>query len=127
MSQHQYDPRYEPPAPILFLRLSPPEGAPSIGLPALVDTGADVSVVPEAVAQSLGLPIIGQLHIRGVGGQAQAANVHAATVECAGVTALCEVVGFGDEALLGRDLLNRWTMVLDGLHQVLELRGQADC
>jgi predicted aspartyl protease len=120
-SQHPYDPRYEPPAPVLPLRVSPPTGESAVGLVALLDTGADLSVIPEAVVRLLGLPFIAQLRIRGVGGLIRPASVYAAKVELNGFSTLCEVVGLGDEALIGRNLLNQWTLALNGPHQVLEL------
>jgi len=122
MSQHPYDPHYEPPAPVLPLRVSSPHGEPSVGLAALLDTGADLTVIPEAVIRSLGLPFIAQLRVRGVGGLVRPASVYAAKVELNGFSTLCEVVDLGEETLVGRNLLNQWTLVLHGPHHVLELR-----
>ncbi len=90
----------------------------------LVDTGADISVVPDAVARELRLPAVGQITVRGVGGSLRGARVCAAEVEAGGVRSLVEVVAMGEEALVGRDLLNRWTVTLHGPQHVMDLAAR---
>lgn len=83
-------------------------------IPALVDTGADCTLVPLAAARALRLPQVGFLWIEGIGAPARHSRVHAARVEFAGLRFLARVVAFGTEAILGRDLLNRTVTRLDG-------------
>lgn len=80
----------------------------------LVDTGADCSLVPISIVRQLGLPQIDVIALTGVGGTKQRATVHAASVELGELRVLARVVGFVDEAILGRDVLNRSVMTLDG-------------
>lgn len=87
----------------------------------LVDTGADCTLVPQATAHALGLPAIGAVWVKGLGGAVRRATVHAARVEFGGVRCLARVVGFGGEAILGRDLLNRAVALLDGPALTLSL------
>ncbi len=120
-TRHAYDATRHPPAPVLQARLGRPGQDPAVLLAFLVDTGADISVVPEVVARELRLPATSQISVRGVAGTLRSARVYAGEVETGGVRSLVEVVGIGDEALIGRDLLNRWTLTLHGPQRVLDI------
>jgi hypothetical protein len=115
-----YDVRRTPPAPVLPIRFGPPRTEPTTAVAALVDSGADITVLPEGVPDALGLPQIGELTVRGVGGTRRVA-VYAAEVEAAGWRRIVEVVAVGSEALLGRDVLNAWVVTLDGPRQALRV------
>jgi predicted aspartyl protease len=93
-------------------------------LAALVDTGADITVVPHAVVRHLRLPSINLIGVRGVGGGLQQAVVYAAEIETDWARFTVEVVGLGDEMLFGRDALNLWTLILEGPARVLEVVGR---
>jgi len=58
----------------------------------------------------------------GVGGQTRRAPVYAARVRLAGLSCLARVIAFDGEALIGRDLLNRVIVLLDGPHLALSVR-----
>lgn len=90
-------------------------------LSALVDTGADFTVVPRQAARSLRLPTVRKVQVFGVGGFRFPAVVSLAEVEIAGIRETTEVFVFGDEALVGRDLLNRWVATLQGPQQRLRV------
>ena len=90
-------------------------------LRALVDTGADCTLVPGEVARALRLPAVDEIWIEGVGGEARRAIVHAARVEFGHIRCLARVVAFGRDAILGRDLLNRTVARLDGPRLSLSL------
>ena len=104
----------DPPGPVVPLRLGPPGSEDTTLLRALVDTGADCTLVPLEVARALRLPVVDEVSIEGLGGEARRALVHAARAEFGGVSCLARVVAFGRESILGRDLLNRTTVCLDG-------------
>ena len=87
---------------------------------ALVDSGADITVLPEGLPQVLGLPQVSEVAVRGVAGTARV-PVYAAELEAAGTRRIVEVVAVGVEALLGRDVLNGWVVTLDGPARVLRL------
>lgn len=118
-----YDARHTPPAPVLPLRCGPPRTEPATAVAALVDSGADITVLPEGVADALDLPQIGELTVRGIGGTRRV-PVYAAEVEVTGWRRLVEVVAVGDEALLGRDVLNAWVVTLDGPRQALRVESR---
>ena len=121
MTKIPYSAEYEPPCPVLTLRLASPPGGAGVGLIAVVDTGADMTLVPEPVARILGLPVISQIRVAGVTGTAERADVFAAAIELAGTHLLVEVVAFGKETIVGRDLLNRFDLRLDGPGHLLDI------
>ena len=123
MTKIPYSAEYEPPCPVLTVRLASPPGGAGVGLVALVDTGADMTLVPEPVARILGLPVISQIRVTGVTGTAEGADVFAAAIELAGKNLLVEVVAFGEETIVGRDLLNRLVLRLHGPGKRLEVRA----
>ncbi len=120
-TQQAYDAQRTPPAPILPLRVGVPRGEATVAVVALVDSGADMTVLPQAVVRQIGLPAIGEITVRGVGGASRRVPLYAAQVEAPGVSRVIEVTGLGQEALLGRDLLNGWVVTLDGPRQILRV------
>src|SRR3972149_1330967 len=83
---HAYAARKPPPAPVLPVRLGAPGVEPTVFLVALVDTGADLSVVPEQVPAQAQLPRVGEITIRGVGGSQRRVPLFAAAGGGAGAT-----------------------------------------
>lgn len=116
-----YDPERNPPAPVFPLKIGRPETEPTLVLAALVDTGADTTIIPESIARRLRLPATQKVQIRGVGGSLRQAFTHVVAVDIASIREMLEVVALGDEALIGRDLLNRWTIVLRGPQHLMEI------
>jgi predicted aspartyl protease len=115
MTRIAFDDGFEPPAAVLPVRVSGIKPRdPAALLRMLVDTGADCSLIPVRIARSLRLPVVDRAEVQGVGGKPQAVAVHAARVRIGTLRVLTRLVAFGDEALLGRDLLNQLILHLDG-------------
>src|SRR3989304_5709344 len=81
-----HPPPRPPPAPVLPVRLGAPGVEPTVFLVALVDTGADLSVVPEQGPAQAHPPRGGETRIRGAGGSQRRVPLFAAAVEAAGTT-----------------------------------------
>ncbi len=119
---YPYDPSFTPPAPVVPIRVGlPGTGAAGVAVRALVDSGADLTVVPRGVAAQLRLPAVGEVSLSGVGRSSVRAVLHAARIEAAGREFLLEVLAVGDDALVGRDLLNRCVVTLRGPDGVVEI------
>ncbi|MGH9382589.1 MAG: aspartyl protease family protein [Thermoanaerobaculia bacterium] len=116
-----YDESFDPPAPILPLRIGNPGDGTAVLAPGLVDTGADCTLIPPSMARRLRLPAVGRIEIEGVGGGGGSAAVYAAFLEVAESGFLARLAAFGDEIILGRDLLNRVVILLDGPQRYMRL------
>jgi predicted aspartyl protease len=116
------DTTFDPPAPVLPVRISGlDEHDPAAMVRMLVDTGADCTLIPVKLARTLRLPVVDKAEIQGVGAKPQEANVHAARIRLGSLRVLARVVALGDECLVGRDILNRVVLHLDGPAQILQV------
>ena len=93
---------------------------------ALVDTGADLCIVPGHYPAPLNLVADDEGYLRPSGGVRRRVQIF--TVDLGiGQTRLPAVEIAADEVeiefVLGRNVLNRLVIVLDGPHELLELRG----
>lgn len=117
---HTYDREKFPPAPILEIGLSAPRG--SVGAQrnsALIDTGSDFTLVPLDLLKAIDAPESRPARVRGLWSKSQGVtlyyvDIHLEQVILSGV----EVVGVEDsvdaEIILGRNVLNRLILLLDG-------------
>lgn len=115
-----YDRRFDPPAPVVPLRLRIPAPSGWVRFVGLVDTGADITMLPSDVAEHH-LPVGGSIQIRGVTGFIEEAVLYRAEVAIGSSRHLLLVVGLGSEVIVGRDLLNRLEVKLDGPSQMLSV------
>ena len=112
----------DPPAPYLsILVVNPYEPFPHISLEAKLDTGADLTALPENVIANLSLKQTDWLEVSGFAGTS-IVPTYEAKVEVAGHDVHLEIVTYSEEyALLGRDFLNHLRWLLDGPAQILEV------
>ncbi len=112
--------RFSPPAPVAAVILRNPEnGAIVSDIPMLVDTGADVTLVPTSFVRQLGVVVsAGNYELTGFDGTrsfAQSAQFH---LELLGKTFKGRFLLIDQEwGLLGRDILNHLSLVFDGPRQ----------
>ncbi len=123
-----YDSGYFPPAPILEIHLAAPESAFSIGpLRAFVDSGADVSIIPTHLIEPLGLQVDNRKYLKNAWGERRLVDVYLLDV---GVGTekfpLAEIIADdrGEQTILGRNILNKLALMLDGPRLMLELHAR---
>ncbi len=121
MPRYPYGTQYIPPAPVLPVRVGRPRMKPAVLLAALVDTGADISVLPADLAARLDLPVIGRLTVAGVDGLPRALPVYAAEMAVEAYRVAIRVIGLGTTPLVGRDLLNKLVAHLYGPETILDV------
>ena len=110
--------RFTPPAPLALVTCKNPEnGAICTDVPMLIDTGADVSLLPRDAVARLGLGTLPdrQYELVGFDGSlSTAAIVHAVVVFCGRKFRGQYLVAEHEYGILGRNLLNALAIVLDG-------------
>lgn len=124
MASFPYDASTDPPAPVVPIRiasLADPTEVRVVSM--LVDTGADCTCIPEVVARSLALPIVERASIAGIAGAVRRVALYEASIELATFRIVVPVVGLDDEAIVGRDVLRRIVLTLDGPRGRATLQG----
>ena len=121
-----YEHSYYPPAPMVEIWLAPPDRAYVLGpLSALIDTGADGSLLPVQILRQLGVELFDIKRLRSQWGESRAAETYLVDVGIGSQRLpLIEMVSddASDEVLLGRNILNLLHLTLDGPKQVVEVR-----
>jgi predicted aspartyl protease len=113
------------PAPFVHVTLRCLEtGKEASDVPALIDTGADCTVIPVRFVGEPGLVSMGQIPIAGFGGCIAETPTYYADVAVRSLPPVnVKVLASDGEpiVLLGRDVLNHFRLVLDGPGGVLEI------
>jgi len=116
--KYPYSSRYQPPCPVVEVVLSnSEEGLRTAEMNALLDTGSDGSLVPLAYLQQILAPALVDARIRSHWGEDRAVQLFLVDIELGGLRLPgILVVGDeqGDEVVLGRNILNKLRLVLDG-------------
>jgi predicted aspartyl protease len=122
----EYDNRgYDPPMPVLDIGISRPGlMAPSVIVEALVDTGADATLIPRDILERVGATFVDRAYMRGITGHRQLVNLYLVTLHLgplriAGVRAVA--LSVGETAILGRDALNHLDIRLIGVAGITEI------
>jgi predicted aspartyl protease len=128
MSQ-AYSRGVQPPAPALSIRLRCEATDQSIGpLLALVDTGADATIVPLQHLLEIGAEESAPGWLRGVIGERLPVKLYFVDIRLGDVTIPgLRVIGHpqAEDILLGRDMLNKLALFLDGPEQQAEILDDA--
>jgi predicted aspartyl protease len=113
------------PAPLIEIDLrDPTESRELLAAPALVDSGCDRTVIPASWLQQLQPPLGQPILVAGLGGQVVSAATYEVRLRIDGqLWHQIEVVENAGEncALLGRDILNHYRILLDGPNLRLEI------
>lgn len=124
-SVFQYDTNnFNPPAPVLEVSLSSPiSQGEVIKIPALLDSGADITVIPPNIAQQLQLKYVDEISVAGYDGIAQKVFVYSAKIifDNLGDFIIRVITSGGEHALVGRDILNKWSVLLKGRNKIFEI------
>lgn len=125
MIRFRYQSQIVPPAPFVLVTLrNPHSNIRHENAPTQLDTAADRTVIPDALARELALPRTGTITVEGVGGFVSTMPLHRAELTLPGQSALVIEVAVSDGEpwiLLGREFLNTVRVVLDGPQLLLEM------
>lgn len=110
---------FEPPAPVARVVVSTPDGRSELAVPMLIDTGADVSVVPRSLALRLGAVarptgVLLEMY-DGTRSESEVVDLRVELVRFrfAGAFVLMDA----EHGVLGRNILNLLVLTLDGPRQ----------
>jgi predicted aspartyl protease len=116
--QYPYSDRYHPPMPAVEVALGSPEADFSVGpLPSIIDTGADITIVPREHLMHLNAPVVASGYLRSPWGGRYNVKIYEVNIRVGGHNLYeVEVAGEpgGREVLLGRNVLNQLDLRLDG-------------
>src|SRR4051794_27884558 len=110
-----YDTGYIPSAPVVTMRLSARR---KLELTALVDSGADATMISINFLHQIGADYVRTQRMRGIIGASRRVNLYSVTIQISTHRLpSIRVVGsaFGTEVILGRDVLNHLILTLNGL------------
>lgn len=111
---------FDPPAPVAYVTLRGPEtGASVSNVPMLLDTGADVTIIPSDVLENLGVSLIegDSYEVQGFSGDSQI--IKAVTLEMIFLGKKFTgqfLVADQSMGILGRNILNSVSILFDGNH-----------
>jgi len=116
--------KFNPPAPVLEVSLSCPisqEGI--IKIPALLDSGADMTVIPQNIAQQLQLRYVDEVSVAGYNGIIKTVFVYSAKIifDNLGDFIIRVITSDSDHVFIGRDILNKWSVFLKGPKKIFEI------
>jgi len=125
MIRYLYNQQVNPPAPFVYVSLRCPETGNIVeNLPAQVDSAADRTVIPASLVDPLGMIPADQLLVAGLGGEVFSAPAFFIKLTLHDLSPQeVLVLAHDDEpfVLLGRDVLNRHRLLLDGPGLALEI------
>ncbi|MBI1879499.1 MAG: hypothetical protein HYR94_14985 [Chloroflexi bacterium] len=118
MSFYDYSADYSPAIPVCPVYLGPGGGKPTLGpLEAFIDTGADITVIPAKYLLQIRAKRVSRGRARSLWGDARTVDVYSVALTLNGLNiAALRVLADdqSDEIVLGRLILNRLKIVLDG-------------
>ena len=118
MTRYIYNRQVEPPAPFVHVIVGRADGTgASVTIPALVDSGADKTVLPHSLVEEVGLAQVGDVQTAGFNDLGVVLGLFSARIGIRDLApvAIDAIAAPGEEyVLLGRDVLNRHRVTLDG-------------
>ncbi len=120
-----FDKNFSPPAPVAEVIVTHPVSSVNSGLlPGKLDTGADLTVIPEGLISQLALKARAQIWARGFDGTFSRRPVYYVrfTIEGFELPIVRCIAAERQNVLVGRNVLNRFILTLDGKNLRFDLR-----
>ncbi|NJN83704.1 MAG: hypothetical protein HC802_16475 [Caldilineaceae bacterium] len=113
---YTYSNLYDPAMPVLDVSISGRSDSVGVTLTAVVDSGADATMIPASILQDVAVRSSETRWLRGVAGGRYRVSLYPVYIVVGDFGAYIPVVGdpVGNEVILGRDVLNQLRVTLDG-------------
>jgi predicted aspartyl protease len=128
MNEYPYDTAYDPPMPVCDVVLTAPATGRQVVLTAIVDTGADGTIIPVRYLHESGARRAFEARLRSQWGERRTVFLYLVDLQVGESTFPgIYVVGdeLGEEVVLGRNILNRLRLLLDGQAVLMRLLNGA--
>lgn len=123
---YEYSSDYYPAMPMVTLELALARNEPQLSLSAIVDSGADATMIPMHYLQEIGAKASEKKWMRGVAGGRYRVGLYPVFIHLGNHAMYVSVVGdpLNDEVILGRDVINRLVLTLNGLAAVVQVQAE---
>lgn len=117
MNEFHYSAQYDPPLPVCDVVMTVPSTGLRVPLRATIDTGADGTIMPVRYLRQIGARRAFEANLRSQWGERRVVYLCLVDLQVGNITLPgLSVVGdeLGEEAVVGRNVLNRLRLLLDG-------------
>jgi len=121
---HEYDSSYYPAMPVIEIQIRRRAGQPALALPAIVDSGADATMIPLQLLRQLRARKGQTKWLSGISGSRYQVDMYLLAVQVGEQPVrYLDVVGMesGNEVIVGRDLLNDYIVTLNAPGNAVEI------
>lgn len=112
---------FDPPAPVVQVTLRDPESGATISdVSLLIDTGADITLLPRTAVEGLGVPLVAGQRYELIGFDGNKSFAPAVMLDMTFLRRVFRgryLLLEEERGILGRDILNHLAVLLDGPHQ----------
>ena len=127
MTEFSYDTGYDPALPVCDIVMSAESTGRRLQLTAIIDTGADGTIVPIRHLEEIGARRVFEAGLRSQWGERRTVFLYLVNLQI-GALNLPSIYVVGDEQgnefILGRHVLNQLCLLLDGPGKVTQLRSR---
>jgi hypothetical protein len=118
-----YGRQYDPPIPQVEITISRLRGRDGLTLTAIVDSGADATIIPIAYLRRIRAQRGIQKWLRGMSADRRRVTMYSVFLQLGPFNFYLPVVGddLYDEPIIGRDVLNHLIVTLNGLANMVEI------